>query len=401
MKRVAIVVQRCDESVVGGSEALAWQYAQLLSERFEIEVLTSTATDYVSWKSALPSGVTLRDRIRVRRFEPAFTRGDYWYGLHNRMMLDWQPHLHRGERHPTRWREALQDEYIRFQGPYCPALNAWLAQHERDFGAVLFCTYLYPMTYFGTRCVPSKKSVLIPTLHDEPPAYMPVYADTHAGIGHCIWLTDAERRTAARLWGSDRGEVIGMAVDDTEAVRAEIRERPYFLYSGRIEPAKGADKLLDAFARLRESGRCDAQLVFTGADVLGLPRSPDIEYLGFVDEERKRALMAGALAFVLPSVYESFSIVTLEAMAQRTPVLVNAGCEVMRDHIERSQGGFHYGSMDDMVKSMRALCALSADERKRIGDAGRRYVVENYSRQRVQTHLTDFVEQVIAESAAA
>jgi glycosyltransferase involved in cell wall biosynthesis len=400
MKRIAVVVQRCHETVVGGSEALAWQYAQLLSAAFEVEVLTSTATDYVGWGSTLASGVEIRDGIPVRRFEPAFQRGGYWYGLHNRMMLELQPHLHRGEGNPTRWREALQDEYVRFQGPYCPSLNIWLAQHEQEFEAVLFCTYLYPTTYLGVRSVASSKSVMIPTLHDEPPAYLDIYADVHARIGHCIWLTDAERRTARRLWGSDRGEVIGMAVDDTHATSAEIRERPYFLYSGRIEPAKGASQLLEAYARLREHSQCNAQLVFTGADLLGLPQSHDIEYLGFVDEDRKRALMAGAIAFVLPSIYESFSIVTLEAMAQRTPVLVNSACDVMRDHIERSKGGFHYHSMDDMVESMLKLCALNAADRRRIGDAGRRYVVEHYSRDRVQAHLIEFTERVIAARVA-
>jgi len=395
MKRVAIVVQRCHESVVGGSEALAWQYAQLLSGTFEVDVLTSTALDYVSWKSALPIGVEARDGIRVHRFEPAFIREDYWYNLHTRMMTELQPHVAHGAR-ATRWREALQDEYVRFQGPYCPELNTWLARHQQEFAAVLFCTYLYPTTHIGVRSVPSRKSILIPTLHDEPPAYLRVYADVHARIGHCIWLTDAERRTAAKLWRSDRGEVIGMAVDDAEAVQPERRERPYFLYCGRIEPAKGADQLLEAFERLRAQGDCDAQLVFTGTDVLGLPRSPDIDYLGFVGEERKRALMAGALAFVLPSRYESFSIVTLEAMAQRTPVLVNAACEVMRDHIDASGGGLHYSSTEEMVESMRKLYSLGVAERKRIGDAGRRYVVDRYSRDRVQAHLVDFVERAIA-----
>ena len=47
MKRIAIVVQRCDASVVGGSEALAWQFARLLSSRYEIEILSSTASDYI------------------------------------------------------------------------------------------------------------------------------------------------------------------------------------------------------------------------------------------------------------------------------------------------------------------------------------------------------------------
>ena len=113
---------------------------------------------------------------------------------------------------------------------------------------------------------------------------------------------------------------------------------------------------------------------------MGLPRSPDIDYLGFVDDERKLALMAGALAFVLPSQYESFSIVTLEAMAQRTPVLVNGRCEVLRDHIEHSGGGFHYACEDDLIDKMEHLCTLDADERARIGAARARLRARELSR---------------------
>ena len=45
MKQIAIVVQRCHESIVGGSESLAWQYAGLLADSYDVEVLTTTAVD--------------------------------------------------------------------------------------------------------------------------------------------------------------------------------------------------------------------------------------------------------------------------------------------------------------------------------------------------------------------
>lgn len=391
MKRIAIVVQRCHESVVGGSEALAWQYARLLSRRFEVEILTSTATDCVSWANALPAGGTRRDGIVVRRFAATFERGAYWYELHRRLMLQVQPHL---AAPPCLWREAQQEEYIRFQGPYCPDLETWLLEHRADYAAVLFCTYLYATSYAGIRVIAPARSILIPTLHDEAAAWLPVYAQRYAEHPNRIWLTDAERRTASRLWGFDGGEVLGMAVEQTESAEPEVRARPYLLYCGRIEAGKGCDELLRAFERL--PGRERVSLVFTGADHLGLPKSPQIEYLGFVDEARKRALMAGAAAFVLPSQYESFSIVTLEAMAQQTPVLVNGRCEVMREHIERSAGGFCYTNFAEMIERMEQLCMLEPAQRARIGSAGRAYVLAHYGEERIRARLVDYVERVIA-----
>ncbi len=393
MKRVAIVVQRCHDSVVGGSEALAWQYARLLAGRFEVEILTTTATDCVSWANALAPGPERREDLLIRRFPTAFERGRYWYELHRRLMLEVQPHL---APPPCLWRAAQQEEYIRFQGPYCPALEDWLLAHRGDYAAVLFCTYLYAPSYFGIRLIGPRRAILIPTLHDEVPAWLPVYAARYAAFPHRIWLTEAERRTATRLWGLDGGAVLGMAVEQAQAAAPAALDAPYLLYCGRIDAAKGCDALLQAFERLPERGH--AKLVFTGSDHLGLPKQPWIAYHGFVDAARKRALMAGAAGFVLPSRYESFSIVTLEAMAQGTPVLVNGQCEVMREHIEASAGGYCFTDGAQMTERMRRLLTLDPETRARMGAAGRAYVLERYGEDAVRTRLVDCVERVIADA---
>lgn len=390
MKRIAIVVQRCHESVVGGSEALAWQYARLLSDLYEVEVLTSTATEHVRWENTLPAGEERRDGIVIRRFPVVLGRTPYWNALYQRMAGEAEA-LRAGT---SRWREALQDEFIRMQGPYCPALCDWLRGH--DYAAVVFCTYLYPTTYSGIRAVAPERTILVPTLHDEIPAYFPAFRELYARHPNRIWLTDAERRTAQAVWGQSGGEVIGMAVEQLAGESPEVRDRPYFLYCGRIEAGKGCDDLLRAFERLPRKG--EVRLVLTGTDVIGLPDSPDIEFLGFVDDARKRALMAGALAFVLPSRHESFSIVTLEAMAQRTPVLVNADSEVMCDHIGHSGGGLAYRGIDDLVARLEHLCTLPAHERERMGNAGRDYVLARYSADTIHRRLHDYVAQVIAHA---
>ena len=399
MKRVAIVVQRCHDSVVGGSEALAWQYARLLSSRFEVEILSSTARDYMTWKNALSPGVEPREGIPVRRFPVEITREPYWFELHARLMRGVHPTRNGAGAGQVYWREALEDEFIRFQGPYCPALHAYLEEHHARFDAIVFCTYLYATTYFGLRGVPPAKAILVPTLHDEPPAYLRVFAQRYGACRNRIWLTDSEQRVAARLWGSGEGEVVGMAVEHTESGERERRATPYFLYSGRIEEGKGCHQLVEAFLRLRRQSRADATLVLTGVDNMRLPEREDIEFLGFVDEERKLALMAGAAAFVLPSEYESFSIVTLEAMAQRTPVIVNGRSEVLHDHIERSGAGFHYRTVEGLAAAMERVLTLDAGERARIGEAGRRYVLERYSEAEVRERLIAAVERVIAASA--
>jgi glycosyltransferase involved in cell wall biosynthesis len=88
--------------------------------------------------------------------------------------------------------------------------------------------------------------------------------------------------------------------------------------------------------------------------------------------------MAGAAAFIHPSVNESFGIVLLEAFLARTPGLVHAKGEVLRWQCERSGAGMwfrHYPEFESML--LRLLD--DADLRGRMGDAGRAYVLREYN----------------------
>ena len=386
MKRLAVVVQRCHAQALGGSEALAWHYAQLLHGRYSVEVLTSCALDYVTWDNALPAGAETVDGITVRRFTTAFPRGRAFTALHRRLLAD-----HARDGGLQTWREALAEEFIRVQGPWCPGLLDHLAAHADDYAAVIACTYLYPTSYFALDLVPRAKRVLVPTLHDEPPAYLPAYAQRAQNCAGLLWLTAAERRLGARLWGVEAGDVIGMAVD-TAAAPAETRATPYFLYCGRIDASKGLPDLLAAFARVREQHV--VELVLTGSDALGLAGQTGVTFLGHVDAARKSALMAGCAAFVMPSAHESFSIVTLEAMAQGAPVVVNAASEVLAEHVARSACGFVYRSVADCAQRMGDALALDDDTRRRHAQAGRDYVSAHYTRERVAAALRAAVARV-------
>lgn len=390
MTRIAVVVQRCHADIAGGSEALAWHYARLLRTRVEVDILTSCALDYRSWDNALPAGEEWREDVRILRFASAWSRGSWFNELHRRVL---QAHAHAIERSSeTRiaWRAPLAEQFIRAQGPWCPGLFAHLRNHHDDYAFVLFCTYLYPTTYFGLECVPEAIRVLVPTLHDEPPAYLPVYAQAARRVPRIIWLTDAERRLGARLWKIDRGEVVGMAVE-TAASPPAVRERPYLLYCGRIDESKGCRELIAAFRLLRRQHRDAVELVLTGADHLGLRDDDGVRYLGFVDEAQKFALMAGARAFVMPSRWESFSIVTLEAMAQGTPVIANAHCEVLADHVSHSRCGWAYTGTDELVRCMQQALDLGTAEREQIGEHGRRYVAGRYAGTAVASRLFEVI----------
>src|ERR687884_1972938 len=90
MKRIAIVVQRCHESVVGGSEALAWQYATLLKDAYQVDVLTTTAVDAAYWTNVLPEGLEEREGINIRRFHVDIGYSPYRTEIFTRMLQDYE-----------------------------------------------------------------------------------------------------------------------------------------------------------------------------------------------------------------------------------------------------------------------------------------------------------------------
>ncbi len=394
MNKVAIVVQRCHEDVVGGSETLAWHYAQLLSYSYEVDVLTTAAVDTSVWANTLPEGPENKNGVRIVRFPVTIGRSPYWSLLHKRLLEELGPFA------PTRtqevpalsWSIGLQEDLIRHQGPYSGPLLSYINEKWRDYRALLFITYLYPTTYFGLQQVPAGRALFAPTLHDELPAYLPAYKYAARHAREMVWLTAAEQRVGRKLWGDLPGRIVAMAID-TELREPQWMPTPYILYSGRVDPNKGCNQLFDYFIRFKKMKPSNLRLVITGIDDIPVPVHEDIEFRGFVSAEEKSRLMAGAKLFVNPSPNESFSIVTLEAMAQKTPVLVSHASTVLADHIKDSAAGRVY---TDYRSFSDALTELTANEdlRTAMGQRGRGYVLSRYQPDIVRKSLIDAIENV-------
>ena len=392
--KLAFVVQRYGTEILGGSEYHCRLIAERLADKHSVEVLTTCARDYTTWRNEYPEG---HDRVRgvtVRRFANARTRDLAAFNKYS----DWIFHSTHGRQDEMEW--------LKQQGPWCPSLQEYLERHHQNYDILIFFTYLYAPTVLGLRVAPAK-SLLVPTAHDEPAIRLSLYEDVFAAPAGLVWNTESERRFVSSHFHL-RGvveDVVGCGVDLPEGEvpdgdrtglsptsREELaphlegpanafrrRQRmhdPFVLYGGRIDPGKGCEELLEYFQTyVREGG--DANLMLMGAKLMPLPDDPHVRFAGMLpDEERLHALEA-ATVVVVPSPYESLSLLALEAFAVGTPVLANARAEVLVEHCRQSNAGLFYADRWEFVEGLKLLMR-DKNLREAMGRNGKAYVDRHY-----------------------
>jgi glycosyltransferase involved in cell wall biosynthesis len=413
--KIALIVQRYGAEVLGGSEHLCRLMAERMAQQHDVEVLTTCARDYVTWTNEYQEGA---DRIRgvtVRRFANSRTRDIAAFNRYS----EWIYNNAHGR--------AEEVEWLKQQGPWCPPLIEYLERSHQQFDILIFFTYLYAPTVVGIEVAPAR-SILVSTAHDEPAIHLGIFKDLFRQPAAICYLTESERQFVHQEF-QDRPaleEVVGVGVDipqqqpyprmpapaadddtvhgqetaaDTQAPALEpdaaarefpshlmsrgavFRRRhrlygPIVLYGGRIDPGKGCEELIHYFSEYVKEGG-DATLTLMGAKLMSLPEEPFIRFAGLLsDRERLQALEA-ATVVVVPSPYESLSLLALEALSVGTPILVNARSAVLVEHCMRSNGGLYYADRDEFVECLKVLLG---DERLRqaLGRNGREYVRRNY-----------------------
>jgi len=151
---------------------------------------------------------------------------------------------------------------------------------------------------------------------------------------------------------------------------------PYLLYLGRVDRNKGCDSLLEYFLEYA-SAHDGLSLVLAGPAKMTIPAHPRIRALGRVSDADRDALLQGALALVVPSPFESLSIVLLEAWNRGVPAVVNGHCAVLKGQVRRANGGLYYRSSAEFGEAVDTLREAEAD-RRTLGAQGLAYVDREY-----------------------
>ena len=208
---------------------------------------------------------------------------------------------------------------------------------------LLDCDLIFGANYFLPRLMSAIARRRVVTVHDLTYKRFPELLqketlhnlETHmkrevALSDAVICVSESTRRDLLDFYEAEPDRIVTIhsglpGLPDPERV-ARLPQR-YILFVSTVEPRKNLGVLLDAFARLRDSGAYDGSLVVAGKigwkaeSIASRLREPGVVHLDYVPPAQLATLYSNADAFVFPSIYEGFGFPMLEAMAAGAPVI--------------------------------------------------------------------------------
>jgi glycosyltransferase involved in cell wall biosynthesis len=378
--KVGFVIPWYGVSLSGGAESECRATAlQLKAAGFEVEILTTCVKEFRSdWNvDYYRPGLEVVEGVPVRRFRVRKCDREEFHRV-NRRLMD-------GERLGSQDALAFMRAMIQSDD-----LLKFMKKSQNQYVYILI-PYMFGTTYFGALACP-QNSILLPCLHDESYAYLPLFEEMFQKVRGIIYNSRSEMKLAENLYQLERekGALIGIGMDldpsgDGARFRSQYTQDPYLLYAGRKDEGKNIQLLLDYFCAYKDFYGGKINLVFIGGGQLEIPFDrqkkqfrTDIIDLGFVSTQDKYDAYAGALALCNPSLNESFSLVMMESWICGTPVLVHEKCEVTQDHCLASQGGLYFGSFEDFAGCLDYFQKFP-EQRQRMASNGAEYVKRNFT----------------------
>ena len=393
--KLAVVVQRYGQAINGGAELHARYVAEHLARHAEVEVWTTCATDYVTWRNELPAGEERVNNVAVRRFRVKHERDPLAFGRLSERVFNQQHSI------------ADELDWLDAEGPTSPGLVKHIAKHASEFDFCIFFSYRYYHAFHGTRAA-GTKAILVPTAERDPAAGLSIFAPIFRGVRALMYNSPEERAMLQGIAGNEHvpSVVVGVGSEvpanpQPQRFRQKHNIRgPFAVYVGRIDENKGCRELFDHFnAYLRERAG-QMTLVLIGNSILEIPADPRIRHLGFLDDADKFDAIAAAELLIMPSFFESLSMVALEAWALGKPVLANARCDVLKGQCIRSNAGLYYESTSEFVETLRAL-EFNPWIAGSLGKNGRQYYRDHYDWPVVERKYLDMLQRLSGSNDAA
>jgi glycosyltransferase involved in cell wall biosynthesis len=268
---------------------------------------------------------------------------------------------------------------------------------------VFFFSYRYYHSYHGAKALPSR-AILVPTAERDEAIGLEVFPRIFRAVRAVMYNSPEEKRLIQTVSANHDvpGVVVGIGSDIPLRPQPERFRQKYgisgrfALYVGRIDQNKGCKELFSFFLSALDALPQGLELVLIGKEMLPIPEHPRIHHLGFLDDQDKFDALAASDLLLMPSYYESLSMVALEAWALGKPVLVNGKCEVLRGQCIRSQAGLYYETQQEFIHTLRAI-----SESRRLNAAfsanGRQFFQRHYAWPVIEQKYLDVLAQLKEE----
>ncbi|WP_369047679.1 glycosyltransferase family 4 protein [Tenacibaculum sp. UWU-22] len=395
MAKIAIVVQRYGIEVNGGAEYHARVLAEKLNLRHQVTVLSTKALDYDAWKNEYTQDTEHINNIEVKRFSSLKKNHKRFRKARRKILLNQLHHkvlkkinlLAFAKKHlpyinPSKKNGA---SFVKEQGPQCPDLIKYIEANSSNYDCFIFFTYLYYPTYFGMKKV-KEKAIFIPTAHDEPLLYTKPFENLFSVPKYIMYNTSSEKELITNHFSnvSSYNDVAGVGIEEFKVTENDITNKykydfEYFIYIGRIDHNKGCDELIHYFSNGNFNREIKLVLVGNNENFHTTNNTDNVIFTGFVDENTKYYLLENSKGLIIPSKYESLSLVTLESMLHKKIVVANKKCEVLRKHITNSKAGYVYDNQKSFEKSINKILNLTEKEYQKQAENGFLYVKNNYT----------------------
>ena len=393
--KIAVVVQRYGADISGGAELHARYIAEHLARHVDVEVFTTCARDYISWRNELPAGLERVNGLAVTRFPVSRERSVDDFGRRSRYVFE--------ERHSV----AAELAWLESEGPTSPALVRHISARRSDFDFFIFFSYRYYHAFHGVRAVP-ERAVLVPTAERDPALGVSLFGAVFRGVRALMYNSFEERALINAVSRNSHvpGVIVGVGSEvPPHTTPDRFRQKyqipgPFAIYVGRIDKNKGCEELFDFFGRYTANVSREVTLVLIGASILPIPDHPRIRHIGAVSDTDKFDAIAAAELLIMPSYYESLSMVTLEAWALGRPVLVNGRCDVLKGQCIRGNAGLYYENYEEFAE---ALFAMERGRllREGLGRNGRSYFHRHYAWPVIERRYIEMLERLRRQPATA
>jgi glycosyltransferase involved in cell wall biosynthesis len=220
------------------------------------------------------------------------------------------------------------------------------------------------------------------------------------------YTSEVEKLSTERHLSLNHGKVVALGIEThSNGTRARVFPEPYVLVLSRLHPKKGLDVLIDAFLSLSGNGNFENWRLVIAGD--GPPEyvsklkaaasvQPDrIVFTGWLDGDKKQAMLGGASLLALPSYQENFGLCVMEALSHSVPVLVSPDVNLAAEIASANAGWIAAVDKDTLAAKLAEAISDEAELAKR-GRAGKQ-LSQKYSWENAATGLASLYEEVLTQ----